>query len=58
MQDFARRSRWFECGLGLKREKTRALGVAVHVILGTSALGKSCPRRQLASTVTGLKSSK
>ena len=27
MSDFSRWSRWFECGLDLKREKTRAMAV-------------------------------
>ena len=31
MQDFARWSRWFECALELKREKTRGLAVMAWI---------------------------
>jgi hypothetical protein len=39
MSDFARWSRWFECGLDLKREKTHAMAVMGWIAARASSDG-------------------
>ena len=58
MQDFARWSRWFECGLELKRDKTRALAlmawIAAHAGSDGSAIDFNADGWASLSDETGM----